>query len=78
MNIVGNEVYISMELSAKDMNKVRILAGKVGFDEKNSHNAIVRLKIERFAFRDKNELTHAVNNALDELCSIGKKLVDAL
>ena len=78
MRIMGNDVYISIEFSAKDTAKARILAQLVGFEEKNSPSSIIRLLTKRIPIEGAVGMEAAVKEALDEFCAVGEKLVAAL
>ena len=78
MRHIDGDIFLSVELSAKDMINAKTLAEAVGYDEKNSSESIIRLKILRFPFKDDKGISEAVNLALDEFCQVGEKLVAAV
>ena len=78
MRLIGNDVFISIEMSAKDRGKARTLAKAVGFEENNSPGSIIRLKTQRFPVKDEKDLPRAVNEALEVFCKVGEKLVSAM
>lgn len=78
MRLLGSDVFISIELSAKDTDKAREIARAIGYEEDNSPGSIIRLETKRFSFKDEKDLPQAVNGAMDEFCKVGEKLVEAL
>ena len=78
ISLWGNDVYVSIEFSAKDNAKARALAKVVGYDENNSPGYIIRLFTKKINIADENGLVRAVNEAMDEFCKVGEKVVKAL
>lgn len=78
IRLLGSDVFISIEMSAKDTVRARKLAQSVGYEEKNSPGNLIRFVTKRFPFKDENDLSRAVNEALDEFCKVGEKVVAAL
>ena len=78
LKLIGSDVFVSIEMSAQDVNRVRLLAKTLGCDESGNTGNIIRLKTKKFPFRDERDLPQAVNKAMDEFCRVGEKLVAAL
>ena len=71
----GN-VYISVEMSASNIDKARDFAKVVGYQEWNSYGEIFRLFTRSIPIN--NDVSLAVNEAMDDVCRVGKKVIDAL
>ena len=78
VRLLGGDVYISIEFSAKDTAKARALAKAVGYEEKKSPGAIIRLLTKRIPIKGEDGLAQAVNEAMDEFCKVGENVTTAL
>ncbi|SEH23216.1 hypothetical protein [Selenomonas sp. KH1T6] len=76
--LLGKSVYISIEFSAKDTARSRKLAEAVGFENKRNDDSLIRLTTKSFQFRDNKDLSQAIDKALDEMCSVGDRLMKSL
>lgn len=78
IRLIDEDLFLSIEFSSQDRVNAKALVEKVGFEEKNSLHLIYRLLTKRIPMRGDAGISTAVNQAMDEFCRIGEKVVDVL